>query len=110
MGANVEIGRTETGHRIHLPQESRKYHLHVLGRFGHGKSKFLENLIRNDIIYDRGLCLIDPHGELYDNIVEWCAYKGFLKRRKIHLVEPSATSDWACHPRRSPVNGDVPLR
>lgn len=60
--------------RVNLSEEERATGLHVIGAPGTGKSKFLEHLIRQDIREGRGLCLIDPHGELYDNVLAWSAY------------------------------------
>jgi len=61
-----------------LPRDSRDEHLDVVGATGAGKSKFLENLIRQDIINWRnskcGLLPIDPHGSLYDGLMAWMAW------------------------------------
>jgi hypothetical protein len=76
-----------------LPELVRSTHMHVIGAPGQGKSKFLEHLIREDILNGEGLCLIDPHGELYTNILRWCAEHGFLDSRRIVLFDPTE-SDW----------------
>ncbi|MES3030947.1 MAG: type IV secretion system DNA-binding domain-containing protein [Patescibacteria group bacterium] len=56
----------------------RDKHLYVCGGTGTGKSKFLEHLIRQDIKQWHktrcGLILFDPHGNLYDNLMEWMAW------------------------------------
>ena len=61
-----------------LSRTERDKHLYVCGGTGTGKSKFLENLIRQDIKqWHRskcGLILFDPHGSLYDSIIEWLAW------------------------------------
>jgi len=61
-----------------FPRNLRDKHLYVCGGTGTGKSKFLEHLIRQDIIQWRkskcGLMVLDPHGTLYDNLVEWLAW------------------------------------
>jgi hypothetical protein len=61
-----------------LPAELRDKHLYVCGSTGMGKSKFLENLLRQDIIGWRksrcGLLLLDPHGSLYDDLLNWLAW------------------------------------
>ncbi len=80
----------EDSSRVFFPPKSRQFHLHVLGQFGLGKSKFLEHLIRQDILNNEGLCLIDPHGSLYDAIVTWCADKQLFDSRPITLFEPAA--------------------
>lgn len=58
---------------VYLPEEARKTHMHVIGSTGSGKSKFLEYLIREDIKKGHGVCVIDPHGDLYKSIIRFCA-------------------------------------
>lgn len=64
-----------------FPRTSRDKHLYVCGGTGTGKSKFLESLIRQDIIANRkskcGMLVLDPHGNLYDSLVRWLAKRGF---------------------------------
>jgi hypothetical protein len=61
-----------------FPRELRDKHLYVCGGTGSGKSKFLEHLIRQDIVawpQSRcGLLLLDPHGSLYDSLISWLAW------------------------------------
>lgn len=56
-----------------LSDNDCKTGLHVIGAPNTGKSKFLEHLIRQDVRRGYGLCLIDPHAELYNDILEWCS-------------------------------------
>lgn len=87
---DIFLGSTIGGHEeVYLPAEVRETHMHVLGVSRRGKSKFLEHLIRQDILNGNGLCLIDPHGFLYDEIVQWCAVWGIDQTRKIALLNPS---------------------
>ncbi|WP_436644544.1 type IV secretory system conjugative DNA transfer family protein [Microbaculum sp. FT89] len=88
----IPIG-TSNHRRVYFDPERRSTHLHVIGGSGQGKSKFLEHLIRKDIVAGHGLCLIDPHGELCDDIIKFCADIGADKFRRIHLVDPS-NPDW----------------
>jgi hypothetical protein len=55
--------------------DNRKIHQHVIGSSGSGKSKFLELMMRGDLNFGQGFCLIDPHGTLYNDILNYCAYK-----------------------------------
>ncbi len=55
-----------------IKEMDRHTHLYVVGASGAGKSKFLEFLIRQDILKGKGFGLIDPHGDLAEEI------KGFL--------------------------------
>ena len=61
-----------------FPRTERDKHLYVCGGTGTGKSKFLENLIRQDIKQWHkskcGMLVLDPHGSLYDSIIEWLAW------------------------------------
>lgn len=49
----------------------RRRHLYIIGKSGVGKSKLQELMIRQDIAYGYGVCVIDPHGELIDDILEF---------------------------------------
>src|SRR5262249_39720048 len=66
---------------LEMSREQRAHHLHVVGASGMGKTKFLEHLIRRDIENWRksecGLLVIDPHGNLYDNIINWLAWNKY---------------------------------
>ncbi len=53
---------------IGLAQEDRRRHLYIVGKTGMGKSTLLQNMIVDDMRGGRGLCLIDPHGDLASNI------------------------------------------
>lgn len=66
----IERGK---GRGVYLSDEVRSTHMHVIGATGTGKTKFLEHLIRQDILKGNGLCLIDPHGDLYRAIMRFCA-------------------------------------
>lgn len=48
----------------------RRRHLYVVGKSGSGKSKLLELLIANDINSGRGVGVLDPHGDLVDNVLK----------------------------------------
>ncbi|HBB02401.1 MAG: hypothetical protein US89_C0013G0020 [Candidatus Peregrinibacteria bacterium GW2011_GWF2_38_29] len=47
----------------------RRVHLYVVGKSGVGKSKLLELLILSDINAGKGVGVLDPHGDLVENIV-----------------------------------------
>lgn len=51
--------------------EDRKRHTYVVGKSGSGKSKLLELLIKADIENGEGVGVIDPHGDLIDNILKF---------------------------------------
>lgn len=85
----VHLGTQGDGQDVWMPDGLRSMHLHVIGATGSGKTKFLEHLIRQDIKNGAGLCLVDPTGNLYRDLLRWCETHGYLDRRKIRLFEPS---------------------
>lgn len=74
---------------IRLQPSARATHMHVMGVSGMGKSYFLEHLIRQDIAGGAGVCLIDPHGELYNNVLRWLVSEGWHRVKTVHLLNPS---------------------
>src|SRR6266567_7497034 len=60
-------------------------HMHVVGATGGGKSFFLESIIRQLIVRGDGICLLDPHGDLYHRILSFCAYLN-TKRPELNLA------------------------
>jgi energy-coupling factor transporter ATP-binding protein EcfA2 len=47
----------------------RRRHLYIVGKTGSGKSRLLEMLLISDIQSGQGCCLIDPHGDLADELL-----------------------------------------
>jgi len=54
---------------IILRPDQRVRHLHVIGASGSGKSTLLFNLAIQDIAAGRGIGILDPHGDLVDEIL-----------------------------------------
>ena len=66
------LGRTDTLHHresIGLRLDDRRRHLAIVGKTGMGKSTLLHNLITDDINAGRGVILIDPHGDLAEQVI-----------------------------------------
>lgn len=75
MPQDILLGRNiDTQKKVFIPEHIRSTHMQVIGSTGTGKSKFLEWMIKNDIHNNNGLCLIDPHGYLYDDLINWLAF------------------------------------
>lgn len=53
-----------------IKRKDRRQHMYVLGKSGTGKSVLLSNLIAQNIQNGDGLCLVDPHGELVEEVLE----------------------------------------
>jgi hypothetical protein len=72
------IGRTnyvaaleEKKYIFGIKRIDRRRHLYIIGKSGVGKSKLQELMVRQDIAYGYGVCVIDPHGEFIDDILEF---------------------------------------
>ncbi len=53
--------------QIYITDEDRRRHMYVIGQTGTGKTTLIGDLILEDIKNGKGLCIIDPHGELAEN-------------------------------------------
>ena len=83
---NYEAALEEKKFIFGIKREDRPKHIYTVGKSGVGKSKLLELLIRQDIAYGHGVCLIDPHGDLIENILD------FIPEQRIDdviLIDPA---------------------
>src|SRR5438067_935150 len=49
----------------------RRRHIYVIGKTGSGKSTLLRNMAAQDIAAGRGLMLLDPHGDLAEELLDY---------------------------------------
>ncbi len=56
--------------RFGIRLDDRRRHLYVVGKTGMGKSTLLLNMLVDDIQSRRGVCLVDPHGDLSEALLE----------------------------------------
>jgi hypothetical protein len=54
-----------------LSRKDRRRHMYVIGKTGTGKSTLLANMAINDLKNNEGLCVIDPHGDLIDILLNY---------------------------------------
>ena len=54
---------------IGLPHEDRRRHMMVFGQTGSGKSTLLRSMIHQDIVQGNGCGVVDPHGQLAEEIL-----------------------------------------
>jgi len=87
-----EEGEDRKAQRVYLKDEARKKHTHIIGGTGTGKSKLMEQMIQEDIKNGKGVCLIDPHGSLYDSVLKWCILEDY--RQKLIIIDPNK-KEWS---------------
>lgn len=69
--------------RFRIDHDVRKFHTYVVGLTGRGKSKFLQNLIVQDIQANRGCAVIDPHGDLAKDVLRDLISKDHFHRNSV---------------------------
>jgi predicted DNA-binding transcriptional regulator AlpA len=83
LGENNHAGKSVP---VTLSAEQRSQHCYVIGASGTGKSTLLLNLILQDIERGEGIAVLDPHGDLIDEIL------GRIPERRhgdVVLLDPS---------------------
>ena len=66
IGVNSYAGHDEP---IYIPD--RTGHISIIGQSGVGKSNLLHHIIHQDIASGHGVALIDPHGELVNDVLRY---------------------------------------
>jgi len=66
LGRNVYRGIVK---EIRIKRADRRRHTYIIGKSGTGKSVLLANMAIQDIVNGEGVCLIDPHGDLIDDVI-----------------------------------------
>lgn len=54
---------------VRIKEADRRRHVYVIGQTGVGKSVLMSNMIIQDIKAGRGVCVIDPHGDLVESVL-----------------------------------------
>ncbi len=68
LGNNVYRGVKK---KVHILKEDRTRHQYVIGKSGSGKSAFISFMARQDLANGDGVCVIDPHGDLVEDILHY---------------------------------------
>ena len=54
-----------------IKRPDRRRHMYVIGKTGTGKSTLLANMAINDLKNNEGICVIDPHGDLVEELLNY---------------------------------------
>ncbi len=55
---------------IRMTRSDRRRHLYTIGKSGSGKSVFIQNLAVQDVLNGEGVCVIDPHGDFAEYVLQ----------------------------------------
>lgn len=90
-----------------IRQRDRLSHMYVIGKTGVGKTTLLETLAREDIYAGRGLCVIDPHGDLAHRLVS--QVPPTRTHDLVYLNAPDIAQPYGYNPLRQVRRDRVPL-
>ena len=54
-----------------IKRDDRRRHMYIIGKTGMGKTNLMENMAISDIRNGNGLCVVDPHGEFADKMLDY---------------------------------------
>jgi hypothetical protein len=73
MNEFTPIGITDwrnTKQPFGIKDVDRLFHIYALGKSGTGKTTLIANMVISDIQREKGICLIDPHGDVSEAMLE----------------------------------------
>src|SRR2546425_9208497 len=56
--------------RFGIKRADRRAHMYIIGKTGTGKSTLIANLARQDLVRGEGFALLDPHGDLAEQVLK----------------------------------------
>ena len=80
------IGDCASAKPVRFSKTDRSRHAYVIGATGTGKSTLLYNMIKQDIRNGEGVCLIDPHGDLFEQVLRAVPKE---RAEDVVIVDPS---------------------
>lgn len=92
-----------SGRPVALSAEDRLRHLHVIGPSGVGKSTLLANLALGDIAAGYGLVVIDPKGDLVEDIASRLPVE---RQRDVVILDPGGEAVIGLNGLHDPVDAD----
>jgi len=73
---------------VHIGLDDRRRHMYIIGKTGVGKTEFLKDMIMQDIRGGKGVAVIDPHGDLIEDILKLIPPQ---RAEDVILFDPSDT-------------------
>lgn len=88
-----------------IRQADLRSHMYVIGKTGTGKSTLLKAMVTQDIRAGRGLALLDPHGDLVEEVLRLVPQERLAD--VLYLDTPAA--NWTFNPLSGVERGQEPL-
>lgn len=66
LGENIFRGERKL---VRIYDEDRRRHFYMIGQTGTGKTTLLKNMVIQDIKDGKGVCFIDPHGDIAEELL-----------------------------------------
>ncbi|MFA7685591.1 MAG: type IV secretory system conjugative DNA transfer family protein, partial [Candidatus Gracilibacteria bacterium] len=85
LGHNVYRGKKK---EVHFQRQDRSRHHYIIGKSGSGKSALLSYMIRQDIANGEGVAVIDPHGDLIEDVLNYVPKE---RAKDVIVFDPSST-------------------
>ncbi len=83
IGHNVYRGMKK---EVRFQKKDRSRHHYIIGKSGSGKSALLSYMARQDIWNGDGVCIVDPHGDLIEEVLEFVPKE---RAKDIIVFDPS---------------------
>ena len=74
--------------QVHIQLRDRMRHMYIIGKTGVGKSELLKEMIKQDVNDGKGVCVIDPHGDLIEDTLRYIPPE---RAEDVILFDPSET-------------------
>ena len=81
---------------LFVGERDRLSHFYAIGRTGTGKSTLLRTLLAQDIAHGTGCTLLDPHGDLVDEVRQ--LVPAWRSQDLVYLDVPDASASWHFNP------------
>jgi hypothetical protein len=86
LGENTYRGSTV---KVRIKEADRRRHMYIIGMTGTGKSTTMSTMAIQDIIAGKGVCVIDPHGNLIEDILPYIPKE---RAEDVIIFDPSDTA------------------
>src|SRR2546426_527665 len=93
--------------RFGIKRADRRAHLYIIGKTGTGKSTLIANLARQDALHGEGFALLDPHGDLVEQVLRLMPEE--RQRDLIYVNVPDTAHLLAFNPLEASQAGFRPL-